>query len=132
MGAFTNAKSFEISCTGGKTGETWAGKFEAKKVLSQADEINIDRKYRELLGPNSQDASVAASKRALTLAEVFVRVTSAPDWWVAVNYGAGLLDDEPLVEVYNGAMKIEADHAVEVKERAEKAREALKGIAPKV
>lgn len=132
MGAFTNAKSFEFTVTGTKTGETFAGKFETKKVLSQADEINIDRKYRELLGANSQDASVAASKRALTLAEVFVRITSAPDWWVAMGYGAALLDDEPLVAVYNGAMEAEAEHAKEVKERAEKAREALKGAAPKV
>lgn len=125
--AFSNEKAFNVSCVGSKTADEYKGSFKCRVVLSQLDEINIDRRRRELLGANPESAGPNAAGRAQMLGEIFVRLIpdSVPKWWKETGDGCLLLDDEPLTEVYNACIKAENDHAKEVKEKAEKAKAVL-------
>jgi hypothetical protein len=124
-----NLHTFPISVDGSKTGEKWVGNFTAKVLLSQADELAIDRRRRELLGPGAQDASPVAVQRATIFAELFVRLTAAPEWWKATNGGLDLIDDEPVAAVYNATQLAEQERLKAIQEKAAKAQEALRAPA---
>jgi hypothetical protein len=124
----TNVHSFDISVEGSKTGEKWVGKFTSKVLLSQADELNVDRRRRELLGANAIDASPGAQQRATIFAELWVRIIEAPSWWKDTAGGLELLDDEPVSAVFNHTQAAEAERLKTIRERAEKAKEALRAI----
>lgn len=123
-----NAHTFSISVEGAKTGEKWVGSFTSKVLLSQADELAIDRRRRELLGPNAQDAAPVAAQRAAIFAELWVRILSAPEWWKAMAGGLDLVDDEPVAAVFNAAQQAEQEKLKAIKAKAAAAQEALRQI----
>lgn len=117
---------FNVDCTGDLTGISYVGTFRAKKLLSHAERLRQDARRRELLGSARPDE---ASDYAKTASEAFsqleVRLTEAPQFWKDNGMGLGLVDENIVIEVYTGAMKVESDHIAEMKKAAEAAKAKL-------
>lgn len=129
--AFHNEHNFTISVVGSVTGETWAGEFTAKKVLSHGDQIARDSYYRELLGTNPQHATGRIDNQALIIADLRVRLTKAPSFWADHDGGLRFLDDEVLQAVFDAAIKPEMELKEKRAKAAEATQKALKDAAPK-
>jgi hypothetical protein len=119
-------QAFTISVVGETSGETFRGEFRASKFLTHRQQLLLDQKRRELLGTNPDSASVRARNQAEVFSQLFVRLTEAPRWWTESGNGMDLVDDNIMVEVFGGAMKVEEEAMAAIKKKAEEAREALK------
>lgn len=118
-------RSFVIRVVGEVTGETFVGSFTVKTRLSHRDHLNRDSLRRQLLG----DKPEFASERAATSAEIFsqcsTRILEAPSWWTGSDGGMTLTDDSVVIEVYQEALKCEAEALAEVQKKAEEAKKDL-------
>jgi hypothetical protein len=119
-------QAFTVSVVGETSGETFRGEFRAFKFLSHRQQLMLDQKRREILGTNPESASARARNQAEIFAQLFVRLSDAPKWWSESGYGMDLVDDNIMVEVFNGVMKVEEEAVNDMKKRAEAARENLK------
>jgi hypothetical protein len=117
---------FNIHLFGDKSGELFRGDFEAHKRLSHRQELLRDRLYREMLGTNPDFASPRAKDQAEMVAELKVSLVKCPVWFQECDYGLDLIDDSVLRKVWEEVMKIRLDAFNELKEKAQKAEEALK------
>lgn len=119
-------QAFTVSVVGETSGETFRGEFRAFKFLSHRQQLMLDQKRREILGTSPESASARARNQAEIFAQLFVRLSDAPKWWSESGYGMDLVDDNIMIEVFNGVMKVEEEAVAEMKKRAEAAREQLK------
>lgn len=119
---------FNIRCRGSVSGEEYLGNFLVKTRLSHLDRLQRDEARRRFLGPSPEgqvpdnDAKITAE----ILSQLFVRVLKAPSWWVSSQNGAELLDNEPLVAVYEAALQAEQEEAEKLKAAAVQAEKELK------
>lgn len=130
MASQDEGTEFTISCTGEKTGETYIGKFKAKRFLSHRDRVMQDRIYRELLGVRPEDASQDAIAYAVMLSQCRVRILEAASWWKDADNGLDLRDNKPLEEVCEKVVAIETEAIKSVQEKAEAAKKQLEGSNP--
>jgi hypothetical protein len=121
-----NDQAFTVSVVGETSGETFRGEFRAVKFLTHRQQLLLDQKRRELLGTNPDSANVRAQNQAEIFSQLFVRLSNAPKWWMESGQGLDLVDDNVMVEVFQGAMQVEKQAIEEMKKRAEEARERLK------
>lgn len=121
-----NDQAFTVSVVGETSGETFRGEFRAVKFLTHRQQLLLDQKRRELLGTNPDSANVRAQNQAEIFSQLFVRLSSAPKWWLESGQGLDLVDDNVMVEVFQGAMQVEKQAIEDMKKRAEEARERLK------
>lgn len=119
-------QAFTVSVVGETSGETFRGEFRAVKFLTHRQQLLLDQKRREILGTHSESASVRAQNQAEIFAQLFVRLSDAPKWWVESGQGMDLVDDNVMIEVFQAAMQVEKEALEELKKKAEKAREQLK------
>ncbi len=120
-----NSETFVINVVGDTTGETQTGKFIAKKRLSFNDQMRRDNHRRQMLGEAPGEPTPRANSMATIFSELLVRLTEAPSWWVDADEGRELEDENVIVEVYDRALKVEADAKEEVSKRAAAARGEL-------
>lgn len=116
-------KSFSIHVEGETTGNTWTGDFKAKIALSRRDIITRDRIRRDLLGNSGGQVEQHAADLASAYAELKVRITDAPAWFLESDYGLDMADEAPMAVVFQKAMKIFTDE-VERKSNEAKAKSA--------
>lgn len=123
---------FSVRVTGETSGEEFVGKFKARKVLNHAQQLEVDRIRRDLLGSSSNPdaASPRAANAAMIFAELAVRLVDAPNWWKESGNGTDLYDDNVVASVYQEAMKAQNDHLKAVKARAEAAKKDLEKLNP--
>jgi hypothetical protein len=121
-----NDQAFTVSVVGETSGETFRGEFRAVKFLTHRQQLLLDQKRRELLGTSPDQAGVRAKNQAEIFAQLFVRLSSAPKWWLESGQGMDLVDDNVMVEVFQSAVKVEEEAVAEMKKRAEAAKEQLK------
>lgn len=117
---------FSINVTGEVTGETWRGIFKAKPRLSHRDTLLQDQMRRDLLGPKAVEAGQSAQASAMVFSKIWVHLTEAPNWWKDAANGVDLLDEAPVVAVFDAITKMEKEATEKVKKEAEKAAEDLK------
>lgn len=123
----SNSANFTISVLGDKTNTTWAGEFSCKPLLSHRDELVRDSRKRELLGAvNPQFADPRALNQADVFAELFVRLTKAPSFWVESGNGLDLLDDNVVAAIYREVMRLEKEAFDAIKKQAETAKADLR------
>lgn len=120
-----NQESFTVNVTGSKTGRNYSGQLSAKQFLSFNDELQIDNLRRKLLGDAPGVPTERAANEAELLANVGVRVTDAPSWFVDTNGLVTALDDEPLSEVYKQCVAVTQKAMDAVKKKAEDAKTNL-------
>lgn len=120
-------EEFTFTCTGEKTKQKYTGKFRAKKSLSMFDHIASDRRFRDLLGgTNPSHAGNLAANLAGLSAELSVRITKGPSWWVDSENGLTLRDANVLAELYDAAEAIEKKALADEMKEAEADKEALR------
>lgn len=117
---------FSVNSVGETTGDSYRGLFRVRCRLSHRDHLNRDRLRRDLIGTSPE----AASDRARSIGEIFsqlsVRVIEAPSWWTNSENGLGLADDNVVAEIYQEALKAEADEVAKVTKKGEEAKADLK------
>jgi hypothetical protein len=119
-------QAFTISVVGDITGETFRGDFRAYKFLTHRQQLMLDQRRREILGTLPDGASVRAVNQATIFAQVQVRLSDAPKWWIESGNGIDLVDDNVVLAVFDNVMKVEQEALEAVKKKAEDAKESLK------
>lgn len=119
-------QAFTVSVVGEVSGETFRGEFRAVRFLTHRQQLILDQKRRELLGGSPDQAGVRAKNQAEIFAQLSVRIVQAPRWWLESGNGMDLIDDNVMVEVFNGALKVEEEALEEMKKKAEAAKQHLK------
>lgn len=122
----SNEGSFTLHVVGETSGDTWTGEFRAKKWLSHRDHLRKDQVRRELLGGQAGPATDRAMTTAMILSELAVRLTLTPPWWQERGGGLDLPDDNVIGQVYDQAMKVEADAIEAKKVKAEAVQKKLR------
>lgn len=117
---------FTINVTGESTGEQFKGLFKVKSRLSHRDSLMQDQMRRDLLGPKPGEAGQGAIASALVFSKIWIHLIEAPSWWKDQGNGVDLIDEAPVVAVYDQIQKIEAEALEKVKKGGEKAAEDLK------
>jgi len=118
---------FSINVTG-TSGEVFKGVFKVKPRLNPREVLQQDQIRRDLLGggPKNAEPSQAASSTASVYSKIWAHLIEAPSWWKDAQNGIELLDEEPIVKVYDEIVRIEKEHIDAVKAAGVKAAEALK------
>jgi len=118
---------FTVDVTGDRTGESLQGVFKAKTRLSHRERLLIDQLKRQLLGPQPAGTmpSEDADSRADAFANLRVRLTESPSWWMNSNGGIELVDDNVVTAVFEKAVQVEVDAINAIKEAAAKAKAEL-------
>jgi hypothetical protein len=119
-------QAFTVSVVGETSGETFRGEFRAVKFLTHRQQLILDQRRRELLGANPDSATVRAKNQAEVFAQLFVRLTETPKWWLESGNGMDLVDDNVMVAVFENCMSVEKNAIDELKKKAEEAKESLK------
>ena len=117
---------FSINVTGETTGESFKGVFKAKPRLSHRDTLLQDQLRHDLLGPKPEAAGQAAVANSLVFSKIWTHLTDAPSFWKDAGNGVDLLDEAPVVAVYDEIVRIEKEASDAVKKAGEKAAEKLK------
>lgn len=117
---------FTINVTGEITGDTFRGVFKVKPRLSHRDTLLQDQMRRDLLGPKPGEAGQSAVASALVFSKIWAHLAEAPNWWKDAGNGVDLLDEAPVVAVYDAVQKVEKEAVDAVKKAGEKAAEELK------
>lgn len=117
---------FTFEIIGDSTGEKYFGTFECLKRLSHGRQLAKDRIVRDLLGPNSGDASVRAKSQADIIASCQVSLLKCPDWLKEAKYGLELADDNVLAELEKNIVTIQAKALLEIQKKADAAKDSLK------
>jgi hypothetical protein len=121
----TNEETFTINVDGSKTATNYSGKFTAIKFLSFADELAIDALRRSLLSNAVGIPTERIANAAELLANVGIRVTEGPSWFMDADRGVTLKDDEPLAELYSKCLEVSKKALDAVKTKAEEAKKNL-------
>ena len=90
--------TIQLDSIGEKTQSRWVGTFVIKRQLSHADRFALTRMYNGLL-PSGMEVQEELKIRAATIAELYVRVVSAPEWWEGCGKGQLLIDSDPLYDL---------------------------------
>jgi hypothetical protein len=123
-----SGETFDVNVVGNATGQTWAGSFTVKPLLSWRDGLAQDKLRRELLGADAQNASPDAVAMAVILSELSVRVIDAPAWWKESKGGLDLPDDEVITTIYSKMREIIDAKVAETAKDAEEARAEIKAV----
>lgn len=124
-------EEFTINVTGETTGESFRGVFKAKPRLSHRDTLTQDQMRRDLLGPKPAEAGPGAVASSTVFSKIWIHLTEAPNWWKEAGNGVDLLDEAPVVAVYDQVQKIEQAAIDKVKKPAEKIATVMKAEAAK-
>ena len=90
---------YELDMEGEISG-TYRGKFTFRCYLDPLSQMAADRLYRELVGPNMQDASEKAKWLAFYLAHLKFRVVKSPPFWkTADSLVDGNIADENVISL---------------------------------
>jgi hypothetical protein len=118
--------TFSINEVGEETGKTYTGSFTVKTVLTRADRFNSDRRRREILGPDPDNAMPANQSDALMLGELFVRIVETDaDWWKESRQGILLEDGAPIARLFELCISKQSEYRAKLREQSKEALEKL-------
>jgi len=113
-----NEKQFFFSKEGEITGHKYEGQFSVKCILSLADkravEIEQSRISVDLQNPTGNLQAISK-----IIANLRVRVISAPDWFNQAVGSLEILDDDVIFEVYSECLNKTKEWQDELKEKAQ-------------
>ncbi len=131
MAIEANDQPFTFHAVGETSDQTWTGEFRAKRWLSHRDQLTKDQVRRELLGGQTGMPTERALSTSMMLAELRVRLTAYPEWWITTDRGLDLADDNVVYGIYEKAITIENEAIEAKKKKAEKIQEQLVAAAKK-
>jgi len=120
-----NEANFELNCTGVASGERYVGKFKTKLRLSHRDMLRKDASRRELLTNATGNPEPGVAAIAELLSTIWVHLIEEPKWFTDSNRGLDLLDEEPIIEIFQHIMRLKNESSESSKKEAEQAKEQL-------
>ena len=124
-----NEAKFSISLVGDVTGTTWSGAFKMKLRLSHREQLKRDEYRRSLLGADPDHASPRALSTAECFSEITAHLVEMPKWWILLDNGMDLEDDNVVAEIYNNVIKELVNYRKLVSDRSDKGKVDLKKIS---
>lgn len=115
-----------VDCVGEVSGERYRGVFKIKPRLSHRDSLLRDQFRRELLGKDGDAADPSAVNVAEVFSKVWAHTIEAPLFWREANRGLDLLDESPVVAVYQAIIQKEREFVENIKKQGEEAVKDLK------
>lgn len=117
---------FDLNILGDRTNQTYMGTFKVKCLLSPLEEIEADKVYRELLGPNSHLAQEHVRQQAFALAQLDQRIIEAPPFWDNQILGGGHIKDRNMVlEVLEKAIEAQEKYVEQKEKELEKKQKKM-------
>ena len=115
----------EFECTGETTSKRYSGSFTVKCVLNnfEATEV-ILRSDRYNGGSQTLPVQTALFNRAI--AELELRVKSAPEWWSKSDSGRLIFDQNVVFELFNKALEAQKEWKDRLSQEASKSESASK------
>lgn len=128
-----NAAPFSIHVVGDKTDKTFKADFVTTKILSHRQRLMKGELERQYIGPtNPQHADPDDRRRAEILATInSALLTPVPQFWRESGMGLDLLDDNVVLEVWAGVLKVQADVAEAIEKKSAAAAERLQAAVEK-
>lgn len=115
-----------VNCEGEVTGEKYKGVFKIKPRLTHRDTLLRDQFRRELLGGDGDASDPNARNIAEVFSKIWAHTVDAPIYWKDSNRGLDLLDEAPVVEIYQAIVKREKEFVDALKKSGEEAAKELK------
>ncbi len=121
-----NESVFNLNLEGETTKEKFTGKFTCKLRLSHRDSIAKDNYRRKLLNGEPDNAGGRAASLAFIASELYVRITSSPNWFTESDGGLDLVDDNVISKIYEECTKAEKEAFDKLHGKAEEAIPVIK------
>lgn len=115
-------------------GQSYMGTFKFRCALTPLQVIEAGRDYRELLGPNSSQATTEEESFAFALSQLRQRVIEAPPFWFqqGSRFGGGhILDVEVINLVLQASMEAELAYRERLTKKHEEAVNRIKAVVEK-
>lgn len=113
-------KTVYIQSIGENTQQTYSGQFRVKIILTNAERIQIEEIYNQMIS-NSKNVADVTKLRASAIAELEVRIVDAPSWWLNSRSGRDLLDAQPLWDLLLKIDELSNEWKQELQKAASKA-----------
>lgn len=120
-----NEMTFDFKEKGMDTGLPYEGSFTVKCVLTISDKHTLELEKTRLMADTANPSNGLAGI-SLTLSEVRARIISAPGWWKDCDYGAGLLDENILIRLFDECVRCETKWRETLSKKAEVAADENK------
>ncbi|HLD91728.1 MAG TPA: hypothetical protein VI911_12075 [Patescibacteria group bacterium] len=109
--------TFYINVVGENSKETYLGTFTVKCFLSPLEFVKADKLYRDLLGPDLQNAHSVARSTSFAFAQLQQRVIKCPPFWENKEIGGGHIKDNNVLSEVLELSFMAQDEFVKSKER---------------
>lgn len=119
-----NEKTFAIDILGEDTGLKYQGEFTVRCVLNMAGKHQLELEKTRLMADYANPSRGLAGI-AISLATIRARIVKAPDWWEETDFGAEIIDENVILELYDRCVSAENDWRNSVKKKSEEAKEEL-------
>jgi hypothetical protein len=129
MANLLETEPVNLHVLGDKSGQTFMGAFSVLKRLTHRLELNKNRTYRELLGPNSADSDDDSKLRAEILSELSVAFTTVPAWWQECSGGLDIPDSNVIVKLYELVMGVRKQAIDDLNKKSTETVKELKAVA---
>ena len=117
-----NESSFDFSHTGELYGKKYEGQFTVKCILNIADKRNLEIEKSRLTADLSNPTDNLSALGSV-IANLRVRVVSAPDWFNQAIFTLDILDEEVIFELYSKCLDKSQEWRESIKAKAEEKSE---------
>ena len=92
-------RSIQLESIGEVSKQKFTGAFRVKVVLTNADQLAIEREYARLTARSDDTMSADNRLMAGTIAELSIRVLNGPPWYQEAMAGQNMIDKNPLFDL---------------------------------
>jgi hypothetical protein len=102
-------------------GKKYDGQFTVRCTLNMGQKHALELEKTRLLG-NYANPTEELAGIAIVLANLRVKITDGPPWWMQSNGGYNIEDEDALVALYNKVQNAETEWRSKLLEKAQKAK----------
>lgn len=123
--------TISFNVLGEVSGQSWAGDFSVKPILSFAAIAAVDAERRRFMGNPSDETAVPEEIRSIAamISQIKYRVAKGPSWLAESNYLADMVDGNVLVELFSKVIGVENEYRDKLNKKAEVALTEMKTTA---
>jgi hypothetical protein len=125
-----NERTFSIKVEGDTSGETFEGQFTTKCVLNMTEKHSKELEKTRLMADYA-NPSVTLSGIAEILSTVRAKLTKWPDWWANLDFGAKILDENVIIEIYDEVQALEREWRSEIRKKIDETKNLEDQESPK-
>lgn len=132
MKAIEGESTFDVNIVGQSSKQSYIGSFKVKCLISPIEEIEADKRYRELLGVNPHLATEHVRRQAFALSQLEQRVIDCPPFWENETLPGGhVKDSNVILEVLDKAIEAQENYINAKDKELKEKQEKLKALIEK-